>query len=424
MAADGAMREMRARSLRICPKLNRSRLGRAVDRGHRRAKPLIGTGFVICLCCWYKRCIAFASFALCTCSRESRLTYEEYGSVDPPYTPLAKILCEVGRPGFYQTLAAELSGLLGCDRYLVMRYSQFAKPAFLVNNFMSAAVESFYLHDLYRLDPLYGMVRGGIESNVSTLRQTRHRIDAGEYCDALLRYASIYDELAMMLPLFKGHVIAMCFDHKSAPFGVKSVAMASEIYPVIHQANKLHLERSLPGGGFGLLEGRPTAVMVTTPDNDLVYKNDAWAAAERSALRRDIDRYTQSDFTRKTLQIGESVLHGHRLDSDSPVWPNGNIFFIERRCMESINVDFATTLAAFSRRYRLSARERELLEMALQGSDTRGIARQLGLSIGTVKNYKQRLYAKLGINCEREIVSLLMSFLTDENPAIAASSVN
>lgn len=329
------------------------------------------------------------------------------------YTPLAEILREVGRPGFYQTLATQLSKLLGCDRYLVIRYSQFAKPAFLVNNFMPVAVENFYLNDLYRLDPLYGMVRRGAQSNVLTLRQTRNQSGIGEYCDALLQHACIYDELAMLLPLFGGLIIAMCLDTKSAPFDVEIVEMALDIYPVIQQANKLHLERSLPGGGYGLLDGRSTAVMVTTPDNEVVYKNDSWVNAESSVSRRDIHRYTHSDFHRKVIQIGESVLHGHRLDNDSPVWPNGNMFFIERRSADSISADLGTILDAVARRYRLSPRERELFKMALQGCDTRRIARQLGLSTGTVKNYKQRLYAKLGINCEREIVSLLMSFLAD-----------
>jgi len=197
-----------------------------------------------------------------------------------------------------------------------------------------------------------------------------------------------------------------------------------EIYPVIQQANRLHLERSLPGGGYGLLDGRSTGVLVTTPDNEPVYKNDAWLKAESSVSRRDIARYTQSEFDRKVIQVGESVLHGHRLSNDSPVWPNGNMFFIERRSADSINADFGTVLEAVARRYRLSPRERELFKMALEGRDTRRIAQQLGLSAGTVKNYKQRLYAKLGINCEREIVSLLMSFLADatllstESPAV------
>jgi DNA-binding NarL/FixJ family response regulator len=332
------------------------------------------------------------------------------------YAPLEHILREVGRAGFYRTLAAQLSKLFGCDRYLVMRYSQFAKPAFVINNFMPAAARTFYLDDLYRLDPLYGMVRRGAQSNVLTLRQThqsRSQKGIGEYCEALLQHACIYDELAMLLPLFGGLVIAMCLDTLSAPFDVEIVEMAMDIYPVIQQANRLHLERSLPGGGYGVLDGRSTAVMVTTPDNETVYKNDAWIEAENSLLRRDISRYMQSDFDRKIIQIGESVLHGHRLGNDSPVWSNGNIFFIERRSADSINADLGTVLDAVASRYRLSPRERELFKMALKGCDTRRIAQQLGLSAGTVKNYKQRLYAKLGIKCEREMASLLMSLLAD-----------
>src|SRR5258708_38540068 len=110
------------------------------------------------------------------------------------------------------------------------------------------------------------MVRRGAQSNVLTLRQTRNnQTGIGEYCDELLQHACISDELAMLLPLFGGLVIAMCLDTQSAPFDAEIVEMALEIYPVIQQANKLHLERSLPGGGYGLLDGRSTAVMVTTP---------------------------------------------------------------------------------------------------------------------------------------------------------------
>ncbi len=338
------------------------------------------------------------------------------GAVSQVYAPLAEILHDVGRPAFYQTLALQMSRLLCCDRYLVVRYSQFAKPSFLVNNFMPAAFETFYLDDLYRLDPLYAMVRHGVRSNVLTLRQAhqmRKPTGIGTYCDALLEHACIYDELAMLLPLFGGLEIAMCLDTQSAPFDDEIVAMALDIYPVIHQANKMHLERSLPGGGYGLLDGRSTAVMVTTPDNEAVYKNDAWIKAESSVSRRDIARYTQSDFNQRVVQLGESVLHGHHLGDDSPVWPKGHMFFIEHRSADSINADFGTVIDAFARRYRLSPRERELLTMALEGRDTRRIALHLGLSTGTVKNYKQRLYTKLGINGEREIVALLMRFLAD-----------
>jgi len=331
-----------------------------------------------------------------------------------PYPPLAAILEQVGRPDFYQTLASQLGTLLGCEHHLVMRYSQFAKPVFVVNNFMSDSAENFYLEDLYRIDPLYGMVRRGAESSVLTLRQTYQAARQSlmvEYRDALMQHARIYDELAMLLPLFGGLVIAVCFDTQSAPFDADTIERALEMYPVIRQANTLHLERSLPGAGYGLLDGRSTAVMVTTSNNEVVYKNEAWVSAENSAQRRDIARYTRSDSHQKTIRMGDFVLHGHRLRGDSPIWSNGHIFFIERCGADSIDADLATALDAVTRRYRLSPRECELFNMALQGCNTRRIAQQLGLSIGTVKNYKQRLYAKLGITCEREMVPLLMTSL-------------
>src|SRR5260370_12659538 len=64
------------------------------------------------------------------------------------FGPLADILGAIGRPWFYRVLADRLSCLLGCQRYLAMRYSQFARPAFLVNNFIPGEFEDLYLQTL------------------------------------------------------------------------------------------------------------------------------------------------------------------------------------------------------------------------------------------------------------------------------------
>jgi DNA-binding CsgD family transcriptional regulator len=327
------------------------------------------------------------------------------------FPALAAILGAVGKPWFYRLLADRLSTLLGCQRYLAMRYSQFAKPAFLVNNFIPAPVEAIYLEHLYRIDPLYSMVREGNQACVSTLGTIRDQGGNAEYCDALFRYACICDELAIMLPLFGGLVVAICFDDESAPFDAASIRLAQDLYPVIKQAHRLHLEASLPGGGYGLLDGHSTAVMVTTQDSELIYKNDTWRSLEESKLRHDIRRWISAGCIGSVINLGGSVLHGHRLGADSPVWSNGNIFFIEPRSAGLINTGLETVLSDVSRQYRLSPRERELFRMALQGCDTRAIALELGLSVGTVKNYKHRLYAKLDIRSERELPSLLIGFI-------------
>jgi DNA-binding CsgD family transcriptional regulator len=52
---------------------------------------------------------------------------------------------------------------------------------------------------------------------------------------------------------------------------------------------------------------------------------------------------------------------------------------------------------------RLTAREAEVVRLVLLGHPTIEISRRLGLSRGTVKNHRTRIYAKLDITTEREL---------------------
>jgi DNA-binding CsgD family transcriptional regulator len=51
----------------------------------------------------------------------------------------------------------------------------------------------------------------------------------------------------------------------------------------------------------------------------------------------------------------------------------------------------------------LSLRERELVELILAGHPTANIAERLGITVGTVKNHRRRIYEKLDITTEREL---------------------
>ena len=51
----------------------------------------------------------------------------------------------------------------------------------------------------------------------------------------------------------------------------------------------------------------------------------------------------------------------------------------------------------------LSARERELVTLILAGHPSATIARRLKITVGTVKNHRRRIYAKLDITTEREL---------------------
>ena len=54
---------------------------------------------------------------------------------------------------------------------------------------------------------------------------------------------------------------------------------------------------------------------------------------------------------------------------------------------------------------RLTPREREIVRLMLRGLPCSLIARHLGVREGTVRNHRLRLYAKLDINSERELLA-------------------
>jgi DNA-binding NarL/FixJ family response regulator len=53
----------------------------------------------------------------------------------------------------------------------------------------------------------------------------------------------------------------------------------------------------------------------------------------------------------------------------------------------------------------LTPREREVLELLVEGSSYKETAGQLGISVGTVGTYVERIYEKLHVSCRREMVA-------------------
>jgi len=242
-------------------------------------------------------------------------------------TCVTEMLTTVGRPEFYPALAAELCSLFGCGRYLAMCYSRNAKPVFLFNRSFARPASDIYLDSLYEHDPLYRTVMDGEPGRVITLRSLNGAFRLSRYRAALLRHAHIFDELAIMLPAPDGAAIAVCFNQDAGSFDPSVVRMAESMYPVLKQANRLHLERASLTDEFG----------------------------QQLLARRD--------------------------DRNAP------------RCSDQREL-----IKEFQGIRRLSTQECKVLTLTMDGLDNRSIATRLNLAFGTVKNYKRRLYQKLGVS--------------------------
>mgnify|MGYP001764081786 CR=1 FL=1 len=76
-----------------------------------------------------------------------------------------------------------------------------------------------------------------------------------------------------------------------------------------------------------------------------------------------------------------------------------------QRRAQPVSADLAGSLAP-ARLAQLSAREREVLSLALQGLPSKLIARQLSLSHRTVEHHRSRLLEKLGVGSMAELLRL------------------
>src|SRR5215470_9034789 len=117
-----------------------------------------------------------------------------------------------GRDDFYERLIELPGRLLDCDRWLVMRYAQYAMPEFVANEAISEEAVAFYLEGLYRLDPLLRISRNGPRRGVYTLSRLKDGEAEKAYYDDIFRTALIYDELSILFPTPGRVCIALCLD--------------------------------------------------------------------------------------------------------------------------------------------------------------------------------------------------------------------
>ncbi|WP_019170016.1 helix-turn-helix transcriptional regulator [Pseudaminobacter salicylatoxidans] len=62
----------------------------------------------------------------------------------------------------------------------------------------------------------------------------------------------------------------------------------------------------------------------------------------------------------------------------------------------------------------LTQRERELVQLVLAGHPTAAIAKRLGITVGTAKNHRRRIYDKLDITTERELFLQFFEFTSHD----------
>jgi DNA-binding CsgD family transcriptional regulator len=64
-------------------------------------------------------------------------------------------------------------------------------------------------------------------------------------------------------------------------------------------------------------------------------------------------------------------------------------------------------IVAFRRRYRLSGREGQIVELVCRGAANRDIARTLGITVATAKKHLGRIFDKVGVDSRAQLMARL-----------------
>lgn len=324
---------------------------------------------------------------------------------------LGTLVASVGSDRFLDVLGELVGRQLRCSRWLAVRYRQFAKPDILIDRSLSPGSRERYLAGLYRLDPLLRLVSRGDVPPVVTFLEIRGGDPESEAYDDLFRLSLIHDELAVMLPDVGGSYLALCFDSERRSFTAADVLRVRRLFPVLAPLHRMHLERGLPREITAMQEGGAIRMAVTDAAGRLLHRSLDWEFPGHAEADRVIQAVGRGEAPAAPVRIGDRVLHWETLGADHAVAPGGRVFLVEQHSPGYLEGDAETALAAFARAHRLSPREREIVKLTLRGYPSSGIARKLDLTIGTVKNYKHRLYDKLDITSEREVFSRFIAHL-------------
>lgn len=326
-----------------------------------------------------------------------------------------------GTDQFYAALLAVYRRLARHDIVTVVRYNRFSKPNFLFHREYSDELVTAYLDRFYELDPFHHYWRENERPGIVGLRDfPTSEMKRSRYMWEFLQESRIHDELGMFLPPVARSSVAMFLERAEGNFQAAEITRIRRFFPLmagLHQAHVNCTFGSLGSSDVGLGFNPGGATSVVDVMGDMIFANDAWRMLETTdpEVRRARTELEATDDLELEISGGR-VLHRERLSAEFCLAPGGWLYRIE-------SVDAGTRLDAPRHVFEricpdLSPRELDIVDMILHGHSTDSIAANLHLTRGTIKNYRRRMYGKIGIASERELFLAYIEALAsaDEEP--------
>ena len=329
-------------------------------------------------------------------------------SLPPNFSSLmAQSLSNIGRSSFYESVVELVRQMIPCDFWIIARYETCTSPFIVSENGMRPTAKTMYADTLWQYDPL---LEGLTNPDPRVVSLSQLRLDGAidttfaSYIDTKLQ---IEDELALLLPINENSFLALCLDRQDTPFSEAEILLAHQLQEILFEMHQQHILRSIDHEVSLFLHrnglSRPE-VMILRNDSSVLYKSDTWSHAAEQAFSYDPKPESISAGSLAEIPGKDGwLLTQLQCVSDDAILGGAHVFLLRKN-----SISLADRIDDFGRLHHLTERQQEIVHLSLRGHHNASIANQLGISVGSVKNHKLRIYSKLDITSERELVSAIL----------------
>jgi DNA-binding CsgD family transcriptional regulator len=320
---------------------------------------------------------------------------------------VGELASAIGTDGFHQQLVELFGSTVPHSASWIIRYSRVAPPDVIYTANVPSAVVDFYVARCSGIDPFSAHWKRHEEPGVRTLAgfaQAEERaIDPEPYGRLFKAAAKISDELGVFFSTVGHSSLGLFLEREQGRFTEAEVARAKLVFPVLDAFHKAHIGRLFDrlrsaGDAYeGGVVSRPTLVQDRCGLE--IFATPSWR--REAAADPEIAAAVASASGEGAVALRGHTLKIERFDQYFPLAPSGRMFVLAPRQEAPADprpLDRQEPAAG------LTSREREIFDLVMNGATTGSIAQTLRISKGTVKNYRLRIYRKVGVTSDRALV--------------------
>ena len=327
----------------------------------------------------------------------------------------ARAIDRLGTADFYDRLLDILGAAAPHELAALVRYSRSAPPDLIIPRIKPTEAMRDYYHHFFAFDPFYTHWKGGGEIGVFQLRALDPCIGRSRYAREFLMAMAIHDEIAVFLPPIGEASPTLILDRATRSFTPAELAKVHRLFPLLAALHRRHISIFIALGVDPVTSpiGQERPLRLIDHHGNQVFATEAWVEFAKSAdpgVAEALATITARGPCSMRVP-GYGVLRRTQLAPDFGPAPGGYCDEISAEPNRPAAGPAHGLPAALAD--QLTDREQQVVLLTLKGYPVIEIARKLGLSRGTVKNYRLAIYRKLDITTERELFGEYMSAIRD-----------